>query len=275
MIPKIDNKLVDQLNEKMCRNKKLRGDGVFTYSENLFFSLYNSYKDGTLGKKESLFYLFLNVLIVGDRYQNILSRLSWSQELMKLLGEEYNFNICLSVIMGQGIPYCNTWKGRPLYKSATDQSILNMILFEHRPRSIIEIGTGNGSSAEYMGDIISTYGYEYNIVTFDINNNNQTIGNTQFVRADCNDLNSFNVVDYNTLKHPWLVLEDVHVNVTPVLNYFSDKMVEGDMMIVEDSNDKQHDIFSLPHKFKVDTKFTDYFGFNNTSSSNGILKVLK
>jgi hypothetical protein len=275
MIPKINNKLVDQLNEGLRRNIKLRQDGVLTFSDNLFFYLYNSYKNGTLGKQESLFYLFLNVLFVGERYQDIPSRLSWSQELKKLIGEEYNSNICLSVIMGQGIPYCNTWKGRPLYKSATDQSILNMILYEHRPRSIIEIGTGNGSSAEYMGDIIYTYGYECNIVTFDIINDNQTIGNTQFVKADCNDLTSFNVIDYNTLKRPWLVLEDVHVNVTPVLNYFSDKMVEGDMMIVEDSNDKQQDIYSLSHKFKVDTRFTDYFGFNNTSSSNGVLKVLK
>ena len=275
MIPSINNNLIDQIYEKLGRNIELRGDGVPTFSENLFLRMYNSYKEGTLGERESLFYLFINALFVGERYQDIPTRLSWSHELQKLLGEEYDFNMYLSVALGQGIPYCNKWKGRPLYKSATDQSILNLILYEHRPRTIIEIGTGNGSSAEYMKDIMSTYGYECNIITFDINNENQTLGNTQFVRADCNDLATFNVVDYCTLEHPWLVVEDAHVNVTPVLNYFSDKMVEGDVMIVEDSSNKQQDINSLSHKFRVDTKFTDYFGFNNTSSINGILKVFK
>ena len=282
MIPDINNKLVDQLYDELARSINLRGHGLptpGTFAEHFFERLYNCYTDGTLGRHESLheslFYIFINAYFGGERYQQIPSRLSQSQELENLLGKEYNFSMYLSVSLGQGIPYCNTWKGRALFKSATDQSILNMILYEHRPRTIIEIGTGSGSSAEYMGDIMSTYGYECNIITFDIKNNNQTLGNTQFVRADCNDLPSFNVVDYNKLARPWLVVEDAHVNVTPVLKYFSDKMIEGDMMIVEDSGTKQQDINSLSRKLKIDTKFTDYFGFNNTSSINGILKVFK
>lgn len=276
MVPQIDDKLLEQVDRFLSSQYRARGDWVLSFSEKLFLELYGEYKEGTIvGRRKSLLYFFINAHSNRDRYQDIMPRLTWAQALEDHLGEELNFTLFLATALGQGLPHVNTWKGRPLYKTVTDQSILNMLLHEHRPRTIIEIGTGNGSSAEYMGDMMSIYGYDCNIVTFDFLNKNRTTGNTQFVNADCNDLNSFNVVDYSTLPHPWLVVEDAHANVGPVLKYFTDKMIDGDMMIVEDSGIKQEELKTLPLTFKVDTKYTDYFGFNFTSSINSIFKVIE
>jgi hypothetical protein len=275
MIPEISNKLVDELDEKMYWNHKGRGDGVMLYSDNLFAELYHDYKEGvSKDGRDLLFYLYLNAFSGGGRYQSIETRLTWAQHMKEGLGEDNNFSMYLSGILGQGLPQPVTWRGKPMYKSANDQSILHMLLHNLRPRTIIEIGTGNGSSAEYMADMMSIFGYGCKIITFDCDNENRTSGNIQYVYADCDNLDTFNVVDYGVLEHPWLVVEDVHVNVGPVISYFADKMVVGDMMIVEDSVHKQEDIRALPHTFNVDTKYTDYFGFNNTSSFNSIFKVL-
>ncbi|PPS23546.1 hypothetical protein BVY10_27585 [Pseudomonas amygdali pv. morsprunorum] len=74
--------------------------------------------------------------------------------------------------------------------------------------------------------------------------------------------------------HPWLIVEDSHVNIQGILEYFSKFMQPGDYFIIEDENaesDIGKHLLMHPGQYWVDTFFTDYFGYNATCSSDQIL----
>ena len=176
----------------------------------------------------------------------------------------------------QGFTDCMTWKGKPILKTTYDMAILHMLLWELKPKTIIEIGSGSGASAEYMKDTTEAFGLDTTIYSFDIAPP-ATTDRIQFLYADCNDLDTFRGVDYSKLPHPWLIVEDAHVNTLEVLKFFNTFLVSGDYLFVEDTETKQHDLKTLMEgngDLMVDRKYVDYFGPNMTCATNGILKCL-
>jgi hypothetical protein len=82
------------------------------------------------------------------------------------------------------------------------------------------------------------------------------------------------VLAASPLVHPWLVVEDAHHNVEPVLSHFHSGLKKGDCVYVEDSEIKRGDIRRFlskhPGCYLVDTKYTDFFGRNATCALDSI-----
>jgi cephalosporin hydroxylase len=167
------------------------------------------------------------------------------------------------------------WKGLPLFKTVFDFSLYNMMLWNLRPKTIIEIGSGTGASAIWLADLMEMFGIDGAVYSVDLNQPGLQHKNISFIQGDCWKIQE--VFAEGTLKnapHPWLLIEDAHVNVSGVLQYFHSYFESGDYMIVEDSDRKRKDIGQFltyhPDCYKVDTHYTDFFGRNATCSLDSI-----
>ncbi len=177
--------------------------------------------------------------------------------------------------MSQGRFDCLKWKDHILFKTVHDLAIYQMIIWELKPKTIIEIGSGRGGSAVWMSDLMKSYEMDCEIISFDIVPPELKYENVTFIQGDCNKIETvLNPQMLEKLPHPWLVIEDAHVNVKGVLDYFHSFLHRGDYLIIEDSSEKQQDIrqFNEENKnaYLLDTLYCDFFGKNVTCSYNSI-----
>lgn len=182
----------------------------------------------------------------------------------------------LDLSMGQGAFDCMQWKGMPLFKTAYDFSIYTMILSALKPATIIELGSGAGASAMWLADLAATYGIGSTVHSVDLRKPDVQHAGVTFIEGDCTSIgNVFHEEFLQGAPHPWLVIEDAHVNVYGVLNHFHPHVAQGDYVIVEDSAGKQDDIGRFLGQaqgcYKVDTRYTDFFGRNVTCAQDSIL----
>lgn len=121
----------------------------------------------------------------------------------------------------------------------------------------------------------------------------KTIGSSSF-RATSEELMA--------LPHPWVVVEDCHVNSYNITNHLSKYMEVGDYYVIEDLSPqviavyvdpldpesrnykgwglaKRKEVFEWfmkhPDVFKVDTYYADYFGYNGSTNWDGFLRKMK
>ena len=76
-----------------------------------------------------------------------------------------------SVFIPEG-KYATTWKGVELMKDAITMVVLQQLLWEVKPATIIEMGTYSGGSALWMADIMTSYGCKCCVYTVDIDTSN-------------------------------------------------------------------------------------------------------
>lgn len=179
------------------------------------------------------------------------------------------------LVMSQGMTDCLHWKGQPLFKSTYDFAIYTMLLWELKPRTIIELGSGSGTSAIWLADTTEAMDLDAKIYSIDIKRPDVNYDGVQFIQGDSHHLEA--ALSDDLLKqspHPWLVIEDAHVNVGGVLSFFHPHTQAGDYLFVEDSNQKGNELAVFlqqhPGNYKVDTRFTDFFGRNATSARDSI-----
>ena len=178
-------------------------------------------------------------------------------------------------LMSQGVRDCNSWRGIALGKSVYDFALIPMIIWENRPATILEIGSGEGASAIWMADLCKSYALSTRVYSVDIKPPNVTYDGVTFLSGDIRNipyLSDNTLFDVTTLPHPWLIVEDAHVNVNKVMKYFATHMHRGDYIIIEDSRSKMQSKLEVPNTLLVDTYYCDYFGRNATSSVNTILR---
>ena len=267
-------------------------NGVATFEDNHLISIVDNFEKSFSGKidwdnalehlpekdrgnySEQLRILLLHVKAHdNDRFQALEARIQTLKETdyPSLHQSYFNFS--------QGFSSCLKWKDELIFKTAYDLAILNMLIWEIKPRSIIEIGSGNGASAIYMQDLVKMFGLECDIVSFDINNKNNTEASVRYLYADCMDISTFEeyAQTFENLPHPWLFIEDAHVNVDEVLKYFTGFSRPGDYFYIEDTALKQPEIEKWiktnGKNFLLDTKYLDFFGPNNCCAANGIFKL--
>lgn len=186
----------------------------------------------------------------------------------------------LCLVKSQGEFECLQWKDLHLFKSVFDLGIYQMLLWELQPKTIIEIGAGNGSNAVWVADLLKSFGLECHVYSLDINIPCFQYEDVTFIQGDFNKIEAGMTESFlSELPHPWLVIEDAHVNVTNVLSHFACYMSTDDYLVVEDSGRKQADVADFlsdkAKQFVVDTKYCDFFGRNMTCSHNSILKKVK
>ena len=200
--------------------------------------------------------------------------------------------------------YLQTWKGIILNKGVTEIGIYPMLLWELKPQTIIEIGALNGGSAVWLADNLELFGIKGSVYSIDIDlslldqkaRDNLKVN---FIEGDCNNLSTvLPKTMLDRLPHPWLVIEDAHVNVLGVVEYFHDNgLTSGDYLIVEDTNKLIWDSGSenwddkeeyekgrqkmpnlrgwlLDHEdeYLIDTYYQDMYGYNGSKNCNSILR---
>ena len=176
----------------------------------------------------------------------------------------------------QGLDECVHWRGIPIFKSVFDLALYPMLLWELKPRTILELGAGLGASALWFADLLATFGIDGTVVSVDEQSIHASHPKVKFIQGDCTRISEVLPTDLLTAcRHPWLVIEDVHVNTAAILNHLLPLFEIGDYLVVEDAPQKRDIIrdvlHALPQRVIVDTRFTDFFGRNTTSATDAIL----
>jgi cephalosporin hydroxylase len=174
-----------------------------------------------------------------------------------------------NLLMSQGVKDCMTWKGIALGKSVYDFALIPMIIWENKPATIIEIGSGEGASAIWMADLCKSYNLSTKVISMDIKPPNIEHERVTFLEGNSKQISDF---DTKNLPHPWIILEDAHVEVNKVVSHFEKHMQIGDYMIIEDTRGKKGSTLEIPNTLYVDAYYCDYFGLNATSAVNSILR---
>jgi cephalosporin hydroxylase len=181
----------------------------------------------------------------------------------------------LEMLMSQGTTACLEWRGKPLFKTAFDFTMLPMLLTELKPATVFEIGSGAGASARWMADTIRSFGHSGRVYSVDINAVTDTYDGVHFLAGDCKSpATLFEPELLRSAARPWLVLEDAHVNVHDVLVHMDSFLGQGDYLLVEDSRIKTKELTRFlaqrQGRYQVDTRYTDFFGRNATCAANSI-----
>ncbi len=169
------------------------------------------------------------------------------------------------------------WRGMPLFKTVYDFAIYPMLIWELQPKTIIELGSGSGASALWMADLLQAFGLKGKVVSIDIKKPEVTHPRVRFLRGDCERIAEvLPVMEMIGLGHPWLVVEDAHANVLGVLRHLHPQLRHGDYLVVEDSSIKSQALTRFfaetPGAYKIDTRYTDFFGQNATASFDSIFR---
>lgn len=179
------------------------------------------------------------------------------------------------LITSQGAEECMHWKGVPLFKTVYDFSLYSMMLWDIQPRTVIELGSGMGSSAVWMADLLKTFDIAGHVYSVDLKKPDLHDDRISFIEGDCLNIEAVFPEEFlEAAPHPWLFVEDAHVNVGGVLSHFHQFFAAGDYVVVEDSGSKQEEIGKFlarrPGCYKLDTRYTDFFGRNATCSRDSI-----
>ena len=186
-----------------------------------------------------------------------------------------------------------TYKGVPCLRNPLDLAISLRLLWQEKPRSIIEIGSKAGGSALLWCDLAATFRLDATVVSID-----RRVPSAapqcaaRFLRGDVGDLQAvFAAHDLFTLPRPWLVYEDsahTYEGCTAALEFFRQCLRHGELLVMEDGvlaelglseqyaggpNRAIAEFFARrPHDFAVATEYTDMFGITATYNPNGYLR---
>jgi cephalosporin hydroxylase len=168
----------------------------------------------------------------------------------------------------QGVVAPLYWQGLPMMKSVWDFALVPIMVQEIRPRTVIEIGTAEGGSAAYYASVQQLHGLPPNVVTMDLIPPRSSIAGVRFVQGDSELIESALPGELlEDLPHPWIVAEDSHRNIGGIIAHFHRFLRAGDYLAIEDV-DAERDLFPFlsAHRdhYRVDTRYTDFFGHNNT-----------
>ena len=188
-----------------------------------------------------------------------------------------------------------------MLKTAEDQAILKELLAHVRPGTVIEIGAYTGGNAIWMADTMKLEGVECSM-DIDLSLLEDKVkeikpDNITFIEGDCFKLGqSFSDKFLKDLSHPLVVIEDANPKVFNRMEFFAAYFKTGDYFVIEDTNPiiplplgagrfteyKPFGNFKLnelkeflqkhPNDFKVDSYFTDFFGYNGCWNMHGYVR---
>lgn len=184
------------------------------------------------------------------------------------------------------------YKGNDCLKSPIDLSIYMKLLWDLKPRTIIEIGSKHGGSALFFADIAQAFGLKAHVYSIDLDIPALEDDRITFLQGDVNHLEkTFVAHDLSDCPRPWFVCEDsAHTfqGCLSALRFLADEMRRGDMLAMEDGvlvelglserydggpNRAIAEFFEAsPDVFEVATEYCDMFGQNATYNPNGYLR---
>jgi cephalosporin hydroxylase len=189
-----------------------------------------------------------------------------------------------------------TYKGVPTYKDPFDLALYQMLLWEQRPRALIEIGSKWGGSALWFADVLNNFGVDYRIHSIDLEPPlGRDIPRVTFHRGDGRDLSAaLPKALLAALPRPLMVIEDADhraATTLAVLRFFDPWLRPGEYIVIEDGIvDDLFDDAGLAGlsggprtgiadflaergaDYEIDARLCDFFGPNMTWNVNGYLR---
>jgi cephalosporin hydroxylase len=183
----------------------------------------------------------------------------------------------------------------PMEKHPIEMALYTRLLWELKPRSIIEIGTKAGGSATWFSDQLRIFGIDGQVVSVDLYpppRSKRLPDSVSLLRGDANDLAPTLTPDFlKMLPRPWLVVEDAshkYDATLAVLRFFDPLMKSGEYIVIEDGTvtemglDARFDggplraisdfLRERGSDYTVDTRYCDQYGRNVTGNPNGYLR---
>lgn len=185
------------------------------------------------------------------------------------------------------------YRGIPMLKNPFDFALYPLLIWDIKPATIIEIGTKSGGSAVWFGDTVTNYGFNTHIYSLDIVKvTNVSHPRVTFLEANGRELEKSLTPEFmNSLPRPLLVIEDAdhsYETSSGVLRFMHPHMKSGEYIVIEDGIisdlDKDASASSGPHRaikefisqrggdYEMDAHYLDFFGYNYTWCTNGILR---
>ncbi|MDF0523376.1 CmcI family methyltransferase [Bradyrhizobium yuanmingense] len=172
-----------------------------------------------------------------------------------------------------------TYKGLIHIKSPFDLALYSRLIWELQPRTILELGSFQGGSGLWLADQMSILCENRGEVhSFDLHtkriHENAKHPLLTFHQADLSDVATLDKDLLMRLPHPWLVIDDAHVQVFSIFSYLSQLLVSEDYYVIEDivlllSKETLEGLQLVEQSgFLVDTYYTDAFGMNVTCAPN-------
>lgn len=207
-------------------------------------------------------------------------------------GTSIPYDFLLSI---QNATHNYAYRGVPMIKNPFDFALYPMLLWNLKPRTIIEIGSKNGGSGLWFADMLQNFGIDGQVYSVDIVKVTQIEHpRLTFLQGDGKNLRDALPDELLfAIEHPLLVIEDADHSYqvsSSVLNFFDRFLHSGDYIVIEDgiiSDLKRDSSFSSgPHKalkeflqrrgssYTIDSQYCDWFGYNVTWCTNGFLRKL-
>jgi cephalosporin hydroxylase len=186
-----------------------------------------------------------------------------------------------------------SYRGIPMLKNPLDVALYQLLFWQLKPRTVIEIGSYLGASALWFADLMRNCDVEGTVMSIDIKPPSapEPRSNVHFLAGDANALGCVLTPDVLAkLERPLIVIEDsTHLAETTlaVLEFFAPLLRPGEYIVIEDGivSDlgRAHRFnggpglaisrFLRDHpEFGVDADLCDRYGHNFTGNPNGYLR---
>jgi cephalosporin hydroxylase len=188
-----------------------------------------------------------------------------------------------------------TYRDIPFLKNPFDIALYTHLLFQLKPRTVIEIGTHRGGSALWFADLLMNYGVAAHVYSVDVQSS-PAISDPRitFMAGDARALSATLTDDFmRSVPRPLLVVEDsAHYYETSlaVLRFFDDYLEPNDYIVIEDGivRDLPDELYrkyldgpsraiaaflsTNGTRYAIDEHYCDFFGYNFTYNPNGYLR---
>lgn len=176
-----------------------------------------------------------------------------------------------------------TYKGLMQIKTPFDLALYTRLIWELQPSTILELGSLQGGSGLWLADQMSVlcekrgevHSFDWRTKCIHENAKHPLL---TFHQIDLSDVATFDQDLLKGLPHPWLVIDDAHVQIFSIFSYLNRFLVAGDYYVFEDDPMKANreiiDGLQVVEQagFLIDTYYTDAFGSNLTCAPNAWLR---
>ena len=187
------------------------------------------------------------------------------------------------------------YKDTRCLKSPIDLAIYLRVLWNERPKTIIEIGSKEGGGARLLRDLARLNDLDSQVVSIDLQKPDlPDTEDVRFLIGDAHDLApTFKAGRLYDLPRPWLVIEDsahTYAACLAVLEFFDGLLAKDEMLVMEDGvldDLGMRDLYeggpnraigeylaAHPGAYEVQRNYCDMFGPNATYNPNGYLRKL-
>ncbi|HEX9639743.1 MAG TPA: CmcI family methyltransferase [Candidatus Krumholzibacteria bacterium] len=189
----------------------------------------------------------------------------------------------------QAATFRYTWRGVPLVKNPFDLALYPLLLWQVKPRTVIELGSHKGGSALWLADLIDAFHLEAHVHSVDL----VAPRVVSHPRVTFHEQNVRSPLERGLLEaspHPWIVIDDSEHTSSAclsILRSYHESLSPGDYFVIEDGivdalgDSDRFDggpnravskfLAEHPDAYRVDRSYCDFYGRNVTYNTDGYL----